>query len=160
MNNKIIKRVWVGDLCYVLTDERWQDLCEQMGDGRAYLSDNGKTFALSGTAYGDGCYDGRYSPTQKVFRSYGVDTGTIGVIWEDAMDNEDGGGHYFEVEVLDPDNLPRLGVNYDNGQIEILVGGEVIEVIDTSGDSDYYDEDEDEEDYEGDDEDYEEEDDE
>lgn len=68
---------YIGDLCYVMTDEEWDEVCaltikdNRCLEGEFTLSD-GRQFAMYGTQYGDGTYNDQY------FRKYNVDSGTIG----------------------------------------------------------------------------------
>jgi hypothetical protein len=75
----IAGKYYVGDLCYVMNDEEWREVCNltivnhTMVNGEFNLPD-GRRFAMYSTAYGDGEYldqDGR---------SYCVDSGSIGCI--------------------------------------------------------------------------------
>lgn len=68
---------YIGDLCYVMTDEEWDEVCaltikdNKCLEGEFTLSD-GRQFAMYGTAYGDGTYNDQY------LHNYNVDSGTIG----------------------------------------------------------------------------------
>ncbi len=69
---------YVGDLCYVMTDDEWDELCAitmscGVLEGEFTLKD-GRRFAIYSTAYGDGTYLDR-SGTK-----YPVDAGVIGCI--------------------------------------------------------------------------------
>ena len=70
---------WVGDLCYVMTDEEWNQFCDitiaghKVKDGEFELPD-GRKFATYGTYWGDGCYHDQYG------NEYSVDAGLIGCI--------------------------------------------------------------------------------
>ena len=72
---------YVGDLCYVMTDEEWKEFCnitltgERVLDGEFQLKD-GRRFATYSTAHGDGTYYDQYG------HSYSVDAGLIGCILE------------------------------------------------------------------------------
>jgi len=72
-------KYYVGDLCYVMTDEEWEEFCSitidgmKVKDGEFSLKD-GRRFATYGTAYGDGVYHDQYG------HSYSVDAGLIGCI--------------------------------------------------------------------------------
>ena len=77
-------RYYVGDLCYLLSDE-WGDVCNliiqdhQCLEGKFTLPD-GRDFVMFNTLYGDGSYDDNEG------REYGVDSGSIGcmLVPEDA----------------------------------------------------------------------------
>ena len=70
---------FIGDLCYVMSDEEWLEVCDltiqgsRVIDGEFQLKD-GRRFAMYGTAYGDGTYHDHYG------FSYSVDSGSIGCI--------------------------------------------------------------------------------
>ena len=72
-------KYYVGDLCYVMDSDEWQQVCSiiikdnQCLDGEFELSD-GRWFAIYGTAYCDGEYYDQYGHT------YSVDAGSIGCI--------------------------------------------------------------------------------
>ena len=77
-------RYYVGDLCYLLSDE-WGDVCNliiqdhQCLEGKFTLPD-GRDFVMFNTLYGDGSYNDNEG------REYGVDSGSIGcmLVPEDA----------------------------------------------------------------------------
>jgi len=80
---------YVGDLCYVLNDDTWRKICQYMfpeDGGEAYglfKLDDGRSVYIYRTAHGDGCYpdmDGN---------EYGVDSGTIGCMLADEVDEPD-----------------------------------------------------------------------
>ena len=73
---------YVGDLCYVMTDEEWQECCElffagcngrEINDGEFTLKD-GRRFASYSTKHGDGSYKDQHG------NRYSVDAGLIGCI--------------------------------------------------------------------------------
>jgi hypothetical protein len=72
-------KYYIGDLCYVMTDDEWLEFCDitidgmKVKDGEFQLKD-GRRFATYGTAYGDGVYHDQYG------HSYSVDAGLIGCI--------------------------------------------------------------------------------
>jgi len=72
-------KYYVGDLCYVMDNDEWHQVCactiqgEKIVDGEFEL-DDGRRFAIYGTAYGDGEYYDQYGHT------YSVDAGSIGCI--------------------------------------------------------------------------------
>ena len=77
---------WVGDLCYVLSDECWKEVCgllseredaEGCGDGTHLLSDGRLVGIVS--VPGDGIY--KWTST----RRFPVDSGTIGCILLDSI---------------------------------------------------------------------------
>jgi hypothetical protein len=72
-------KYYIGDLCYVMADEEWREICniiiqgEKIVDGEFELPD-GRRFAIYSTAWGDGEYHDQYGHT------YSVDAGSIGCI--------------------------------------------------------------------------------
>ena len=80
---------YIGDLCYVINDENWKEVCALMfpdsqepykrTEGEMQLKD-GRKFAIFGTAFGDGFYD----------HEIGVDSGTIGCIKVEDVDDPEG----------------------------------------------------------------------
>jgi len=70
---------FIGDLCYVMTNEEWLEVCDvtiqgsRLIEGEFQLKD-GRKFAMYSTAYGDGTYHDHYG------FSYSVDSGSIGCI--------------------------------------------------------------------------------
>ena len=72
-------KYYIGDLCYVMTDDEWKEICSiiikdnQCLDGEFELPD-GRRFAIYSTAYGEGEYYDQYGHT------YSVDAGSIGCI--------------------------------------------------------------------------------
>ena len=74
-------RYYIGDLCYVMTDDEWTEFCNitikgnEILEGEFQLPD-GRRFATYSTAYGDGTYYDQYG------HSYSVDAGLIGCILE------------------------------------------------------------------------------
>jgi len=71
------KGFYVGDPCYVLSDEIyhhfWGAVCH-WEDGIHSVPVTGEQFAVCGTAYGDGEFFDEYG------RAYGVDSGTLSII--------------------------------------------------------------------------------
>ena len=72
-------KYYVGDLCYVMSDNEWDQFCSitikgnQCIDGEFEMPD-GRKFATYGTAWGDGCYKDQFG------NEYAVDAGLIGCI--------------------------------------------------------------------------------
>ena len=75
----IAGRYYVGDLCYVMDDDEWREVCDltivnnKMVNGEFNMKD-GRRFAMYCTAYGDGVF---YDENE---REYSVDSGSIGCI--------------------------------------------------------------------------------
>jgi len=65
---------YIGDLCYVMNDQEWDEVCDRESwDGEFTLKD-GRKFALYSTVYGDGVYH------TSIGGSCCVDAGSIGCI--------------------------------------------------------------------------------
>jgi hypothetical protein len=93
-------KYWVGDLCYIMNDEEWDEVLEltdledqpwALGEGEFTFKD-GRRFAMYRTIYGDGSYpdqSGCYFP---------VDSGSIGCVrvddFEDRAYHTSGGAVY------------------------------------------------------------------
>ena len=81
-------KYYVGDLCYVMSDADWNEVCEltikgnECIDGEFTLKD-GRRFAMYGTKFGDGEYRDQYG------NSYCVDSGSIGCILEEHISTYD-----------------------------------------------------------------------
>lgn len=92
---------YIGDLCYVMGPS-WQEMCELFIpctndfsgclDGQFQMKDR-RVFAIYSTMYGDGSYD-LYEPTNYWKnqaprpRKLGVDSGSIGIILVDRVDDK------------------------------------------------------------------------
>lgn len=72
-------RYYIGDLCYVMDDDEWDEFCSitikgnECLDGEFVMRD-GRKFATYGTRWGDGEYRDQQG------NRYGVDAGLIGCI--------------------------------------------------------------------------------
>ena len=70
---------YVGDLCYVMSDEEWEEVCRlTIVEGKCISGEftmaDGRRFAMYNTRWGDGIYQ------DKSYKKYSVDSGTIGCI--------------------------------------------------------------------------------
>jgi hypothetical protein len=84
---------YVGDLCYVIRDKDWDEVCKLLfanrddrncSEGEFNLSD-GRRFAILSTAWGDGRY------YDEEGREYPVDSGSIGcILTKDIKPHPDG----------------------------------------------------------------------
>ena len=129
------KEMWVGDPCYIIDDDQWADVLdytlyfnlfpsrEAMSKGHhkynprnkqngVFTLKDGVTCAVSGTAYGDGCYpddEGRH---------YGVDAGMLGIFPAEyaARTGNSRFGHFITV----PADY-EVTVSYDDGTIDFGV---------------------------------------
>lgn len=136
-------KYYVGDLCYVITDENWDKLLDETD---CLESENqtfkGEKIASHGTYCGDGSYEDQKG------RKYSVDAGIIGIMPAHLMEDTSDGGQVIEFK-------EDFTFEYDDGifyigDIEINTKG-----YDEEEDEEYdyeYDEYDDEEDYEDDDE--------
>ena len=132
------ERVWIGDPCYVLQDELWDDVCEQIFKGGhkevghvITVNYNGTeiSFIQCGTAYGDGCFNSNTG------FEYGVDAGCLAIVPEELIHEDynldDSLGNYFEIET-DNISLQTDG----KGTFTFSDGTKVIEIIWTGGEED------------------------
>ena len=126
---------YVGDLCYVMDNDEWDEVCkltladESLLDGEFTLPD-GRRFAMYMTSWGDGAYQ------DQTGNRYSVDSGTIGCIkWSDVKTHKY--DHIMDLGVLHEFDS-EFETSSQNGVIHI---GRI--AIDT--DPEY---DEDEDDYE------------
>jgi len=130
---KEMEKYWIGDLCYVMRDEDWQDFCSVSTSNNDFITgdialSNGIEVSYQGTAYGDGTYKDQFG------NDYDVDTGLIGIIkLSDIKDQEANylaGGHIFEFE-----RMPTA--RYDRGVI--IIGNVRIDTdYSDEDDGDYY----------------------
>jgi hypothetical protein len=75
-------RYYVGDLCYVMTDEEWDEVCGLLFEGRSdhgcnegeFTLKDGRRFVTYNTKYGDGRYE------SNMWTDHSVDSGGIGCI--------------------------------------------------------------------------------
>lgn len=75
-------KYYVGDLCYVFSNEEWEEVCDLIIEGQEVLQGkftmkDGTEFTIFSTAYGDGCY------TDDMGGAYAVDSGSIGCVLVD-----------------------------------------------------------------------------
>lgn len=104
-------KYWIGDLCYVMHKE-WDEVCDITIDGKVCKSgeftlNDGRRFAIYGTAHGDGVY------FDKEQRDYGVDSGTIGCILVSDINEDEilDGGHIVDFP-KEFNTYSRTGVIY------------------------------------------------
>ena len=72
-------KYYVGDLCYVMDNDEWDQVCARTIQGKSFVDgefelDDGRKFAIYGTSWGDGGYQDYYG------NEYSVDSGSIGCI--------------------------------------------------------------------------------
>ena len=85
-------KYWIGDLCYVLTEDigfDWSEFCEWIFDGdpsgrrqEGPCAYDNKLLSFHGTAWGDGEYFDQFG------NAYGVDAGMIGCVRVEDIDIE------------------------------------------------------------------------
>jgi len=125
---------YIGDLCYVFSDDEWNDVCSKIVVDNTiifdvlegeFALDDGRIFATFSTAHGDGVYADNQD------KNYAVDSGSIGCIKIDDIRNPNNG------------DIKRLGniVTFDapfnchsNGKV-ITFGHKI--AIDTDPQDDY-----------------------
>lgn len=136
------KGVYIGDLCYALTDEVYHDVwgAADYEDG-AYNSGN-LEFAVVDTQYGDGCYMGSDG------FDYPVDAGIIGICDSQLVSkNIEGLGRIIPISgmvKISRDEQGTIQISFGNGRYEdiyIYTGDEYPE--DEDEDVFFYDEEED-----------------
>jgi len=129
-----VKKVWVGDPCYVISDKDWDGFMTQMFKGHESLEfdelegENGAILAES-TYWGDGCYQGGD-------KEYGVDAGMLAIVPENMIGKTellDAGSTYeFDQDVKEitmktsEDGEFRFGVILADGtakEIEFVMTG-------------------------------------
>ncbi len=127
-------RYYIGDLCYVIKEDNWDELLKQSGClGLDFKSDQWfgifKDFKLyaGGTAHGDGVYRDNKG------NEYAVDSGTLGIISADWLDDENDANELGNIIEFAED----FEVSMHNGVFEF---GNII--IDTEWDGDEDEEDE------------------
>jgi len=124
-------KYYVGDLCYVIEDDVWSEVCEQSFDPDNEPGDllelaDGRQFFILRTAYGDGFY------CDAEGRTYAVDSGTIGaikvddIIATDKLERTISQGHgqivEFEFEMVNGDVFDDNGtLCFDS--VQIVTGG-------------------------------------
>lgn len=83
---------YIGDLCYVLSDEIYDTVFRDVGgyDPGLYQKKNSTDFFLvDGTAYGDGLYK------STDLKSFAVDAGIIGIVPMSLVSQKGAGGHFY-----------------------------------------------------------------
>ncbi len=88
MTNFPAGKYYIGDLCYAIADDGWDDFCKLTitDDGNVldgYFKWKTKFLWTHGTAYGDGCF------LDQKGHEYSVDAGLIGVLPFDLIDKHE-----------------------------------------------------------------------
>lgn len=99
MNDKITGKIesekgfYIGDICYALSDDTYDGVWggAKFADGIYEDPETGYSFAVAGTAFGDGTYydDGGHE--------YDVDAGNIGLVPLELVEKDTDGGQVFDV---------------------------------------------------------------
>jgi len=137
-------KYYFGDICYIMDDEVYHKVWgDKLGfaDGKHdvdFVDSKGKhwtgTFAVAGTAYGDGCYTG-------VHKDYGVDAGVLGLVPESLWDSEKGTGDNLGMIFTVKDSVTFKA---NDGKFSVDCKG-FNEYVNTNDEDDEDDEDEDDE---------------
>lgn len=97
----------ITDLCYVITDDKWQQLCnDELDKEHFYIDINGNKIWWHFTAYGDGCFDFYYpyNHVEKLnprnLRGIAVDAGLIGIVPKAFFENNEYAKVTFEEAVM------------------------------------------------------------
>ncbi len=104
-------RYYVGDLCYVMSDDEWNEFCtltivnHECLSGEFQLAD-GRRFATYSTAYGDGTY------RSNIGTSHCVDAGLIGCIRLDDIASD----KYSDIERLGA--VVNFDTDFDTGELD------------------------------------------
>ncbi|MCL2092994.1 MAG: hypothetical protein FWH12_02260 [Treponema sp.] len=141
-----IKKVWIGDPCYVISDTLWDSVCEQTFTGdeeTAFVitftrdqvedaeillppEDAPLQFLQCGTMYGDGEYQ------SETAYEYGVDSGTLGVVPDylipmECHEDAERLGKYFDVDgeiTLETDGEGTFTFSHNGLVIETIWTGD------------------------------------
>lgn len=86
-------KYFIGDLCYALPDEIYENIFGGMGyeDGLYTQNDSNHFFFVASTSFGDGCYQGSDG------KEFGVDAGVLSILPAATMDKNDG-GHIYDFQ--------------------------------------------------------------
>jgi hypothetical protein len=131
-------KYYIGDLCYVMTNEEWREFCDitldgtKVKDGEFQFKD-GRRFATYSTAFGDGVYHDQYG------HSYSVDAGLIGcILVEDIKaDKYDNLLDLGAIQEFDTDFVTGGGRGTPDWQGTIQFGRVVIETNPVEEDEEY-----------------------
>lgn len=131
-------KYYIGDLCYVMTNEEWREFCDITLDGQKvkdgeFQFKDGRRFATYSTAFGDGVYHDQYG------HSYSVDAGLIGcILVEDIKaDKYDNLLDLGAIQEFDTDFVTGGGRGTPEWQGTIQFGRVVIETNPVEEDEEY-----------------------
>ena len=104
-------KFWVGDPCYVLSDDIYYGIWDDKYNFEDGIIDcgNGLSFLVHGTAYGDGSYQGTNGT------EYGVDSGTLAIIPMDLIAKTDG------VQFGSVETSKTAWLDYNDGNFDITL---------------------------------------
>lgn len=128
------KGFYIGDLCYVLDDKKYDGIWGGAGfeDGVYKDPETGFSFAVAGTKYGDGTYHDDSG------RSYGVDAGNLSLVPLELATR-------YTIEELE-----RLGtIIYTSGEAEFTADEGVFDIKLPSGETIHINTDDEEDDEDG-----------
>lgn len=130
------KGFYIGDICYVLEDDIYYDVWgkQNFPDGIIEVPGTGLSFAVGGTAYGDGTYSDNHG------NYYEVDAGVIGVVPLELVKK-------IDLEEADEDG----NVVYTPGEAEFSANKGIFDITLPDGETIYINTADDEEDEEDDD---------
>lgn len=126
-------RYYVGDLCYVIKNELWSNVCmafwDTGRDGGQFIVEGIGKFSMFSTMYGDGEYQGSEGV-------YSVDSGTIGCI---RLDQEGLKQHIDEKEMRDLGNIVDFpGAFMTDCEDGVMVFGHITINTNDEEDEEYY----------------------
>ena len=118
-------KYYVGDLCYVMSDDRWEEAVALMFEGRVeragyFKLKDGTDFVTFSTMYGDGEYYDQQG------RAYSVDSGSIGCIDMKWVSEADCSGGQI-VEFAEDFGFARVEGNINFGCVSIETADEYTE---------------------------------
>ena len=95
-------KYYIGDLCYVMSDDEWSEVCELLFEGRndhgvnqgEFVMKDGRRFASYNTAYGDGRYQSNMNT------EHCVDSGGIGCILVDDIKYVDNYDQFLDIGAI------------------------------------------------------------
>ena len=118
-----MKKYYIGDLAYVISDAAWVEFCDLTIVGNqclngTFVTSSGVKTSHHSTYYGDGSYYDQHGNV------YDVDSGTLGVICLDDISGDNitcQGGHIHKFE-----KFPYL--TYNNGTFIFTDGTKIVRI--------------------------------
>ena len=141
-------KYWIGDPCYYISDDNWDDVCNQIYDGASssidgmFINADGKEFIVIRTRWGDGCYALNNYYTGRV-ANLGVDAGLLSIIPVslDTPLGKKSGGIVIELEKDVPFSADNGDFVFGDYSVNTSGDGEEDEDYDGEEDEDYDDDD-------------------